>query len=463
MNKVPLLLIPRFPSHSDFLSQFQSMVEFHKAYPVGKSVDGKDVPAEAVVELPIFGAESLDRLVGEILGPTMLGKRLTSFVNQSDPLTVPFVRDALPTIEQTYRSELAAMSLKVTESSSGSGTIAATVSVLRDISKTEGEALEQKYKAAVENAWEEMAADHVNKSVLILKWTPNLLKDVTAQPMVKDGAAKLWFFASGLDATKDPPKGYSMYRFKAGIDEEHLKAAIDIVSRTMTSADTFFIMSGRNTLVHKEAKKMLHALRPKVGFKDLTLEPDEAAIAKVLHLESNAYGSVDVTEPYFQVVKDTGVWKNRKCEDRRFVPGNTAFRRMTSVPIMAKADMITVTFVEREAAFRNVVASDKFSHSCRGGSKGVIVQVTGVNLPVTKEKDEDGDEPIEDDDDVDMEPSAAASPDIVDPASKVIFFPMEYHQRVHTVGSSTGALLVIVKPPWVPPRMGGTRPMKARF
>ena len=62
-----------------------------------------------------------------------------------------------------------------------------------------------------------------------------------------------------------------------------------------------------------------------------------------------------------------------------------------------------------------------------------------------------------------MEISAAAGPEIVDPASKVVFFLMEYHQRVHTVGSSTGALLVVVKRPWVPPRMGGTRPMKARF
>ena len=112
MTKIPRVLIPRFPSHNEFLCHFKTMVEFHKAYPVGKSVDGKDLPAEAVVELPIFGAESLDKLVNEILGPTMLGKRLTSFVNQGDPLTVPFVRDALSVIEQIYRSELAAMSLK---------------------------------------------------------------------------------------------------------------------------------------------------------------------------------------------------------------------------------------------------------------------------------------------------------------------------------------------------------------
>ena len=456
MTKIPMVLIPRFPSHNEFLCHFKTMVEFHKAYPLGKSVDGKDLPAEAVVELPIFGAESLDKLVNEILGPTMLGKRLTSFVNQNDPLTVPFVRDALSMIEQIYRLELAAMSLKVTSTSSGSGNSVATVTEMLDISKQEGDALEEKYKASVENAWEVMAAEHVNKSVLILKWSPNLLKDVTAQPMVQDGAAKVWFFSSGLDATKDPPRSYSMYRFKAGIDEEHLKAAIDISSRSMSAADTLFVMGGRNTLVHKEVRKILNALRPKVGIKDLTLEPDEAAIAKVLHLESNGYGSVDVTEQYFQVVKDANVWKQRKCEDRRFVPGNTAFRRMTPIPILTKTEMTTVTFLEREAAFRNVVATDRFTHASRGATKGV----TG---PVTTEKDEDGDDPMDDDDGGDMELSAAASPEIVDPASKVVFFLMEYHQRVHTVGSSTGALLVVVKPPWVPPRMGGTRPMKARF
>jgi hypothetical protein len=118
--------------------------------------------------------------------------------------------------------------------------------------------------------------------------------------------------------------------------------------------------------------------------------------------------------------------------------------------------MTTVTFLERGAAFRNVVATDRFTHALRGATKGV----TG---PVTTEKDEDGDDPMDDDDGGDMELSAAASPEIIDPASKVVFFLMEYHQRVHTVGSSTGALLVVVKPPWVPPRMGGTRPMKARF
>ena len=458
MTKIPRVLIPRFPSHNEFLFHFKTMVEFHKAYPVGRSVDGKDLPAEAVVELPIFGAESLDKLVNEILGPTLLVKRLTSFVNQGDPLTVPFVRDALSVIEQIYRSELAAMSLTVTTASSGSGDNVATVSEMMIISKQEGDALEEKYKATVENEWEAMAAEHVNKTVLIMKWTPNLLKDLTVQPMVQDGAAKVWFFSSGLDATKDPPKSYSMYRFKAGIDEAHITAAIDIAARTMTAADTFFVMSGRNKLVHKEVKKILQELRPKFGIKDLILEPDEVAITKVLHLESNAYGSVDVTEPYFQVVKEANEWKQRKCEERRFVPGNTAFRRMTNVPILTKPEMTTVTVLEREAAFRNVVATDKFTHATRGGTKGVTV-------PVTKEKDEDADDPPEDDDDeLDMmEISAAAGPEIVDPASKVVFFLMEYHQRVHTVGSSTGALLVVVKRPWVPPRMGGTRPMKARF
>ena len=50
----------------------------------------------------------------------------------------------------------------------------------------------------------------------------------------------------------------------------------------------------------------------------------------------------------------------RKSVPRRFVPGHTAFKCMSGVPMLERVGMATVAPEERERCFRGVVPSDKW-------------------------------------------------------------------------------------------------------
>ena len=74
----------------------------------------------------------------------------------------------------------------------------------------------------------------------------------------------------------------------------------------------------------------------KVGIKDLAMEPDEAQIANLFRLEGNSMGTLDMRDPYLQIMKSQKILFAKKAVARRFVPGNTAFKVMSHVPILSQ-------------------------------------------------------------------------------------------------------------------------------
>ena len=253
-----------------------------------------------------------------------------------------------------------------------------------------------------------MATEFINKNVLSLLWKSDVLGTICDQPMMQDGAVRLFFFHAGLDCTKNPAKTHSALRMKGCVDEQHWQATFDTAAKLMVPSDTWLILSGKNDSFYKAARKDLRDLKPRVGIKELEIEPDEAQVAKLSRLESNSYGSVDLADRYMQVVKDPKDWKHRRAEDRRFVSGNTAFRKMSGVPLLAKSAMTTITHAEREKVFKGVVGSDKYSRSLRFGTGDDDAEAAS---------EEDETEPVSDN-------------AVVQPHSKVVFFYMELHPRV---------------------------------
>ena len=83
-------------------------------------------------------------------------------------------------------------------------------------------------------------------------------------PLTKDGAAKLFSWQAGLDATTGPTGRASIYRMKAAADETRMDSAIDIMSKLIRDLDSTLFFSGRNTLIAKDLKKKIQALKPRV-------------------------------------------------------------------------------------------------------------------------------------------------------------------------------------------------------
>ena len=203
-----------------------------------------------------------------------------------------------------------------------------------------------------------MARQFFEKNVILFVYTEgNLLDKISMQPMVQDQAARLFVYNAGADCTKDPPRYLSPYRMKACADEEHVTFAIDTTARLMTDADTGIFISGRNKLLYKDLKKQVQALKPRVGVRELEMEPSESEYMMCCRVESNASGSLDICDQYLQVVRSSKVWSSRKSVARRFVPGNTAFKRMSGLPMLPVAQMATATVSEREALCLPLVLS----------------------------------------------------------------------------------------------------------
>jgi hypothetical protein len=153
------------------------------------------------------------------------------------------------------------------------------------------------------------------------------------------------------------------------------------------------------------------------------MEPSEDDVAKNLRLDANACGSIDLRETYFQIVKDNNVFKGRKPEPRKFVPGNTAFRNMGHLPLLPKDHMTTVSYKDREAVFRGVTGSDQWTHAKKDKSSqaGPTASAAATESSTL----------YEDDDAMQVDDEAAqAEPGIVPPDSQVVFFWMELHPRV---------------------------------
>ena len=170
---------------------------------------------------------------------------------------------------------------------------------------------------------------------------PSMIEKVTAQPMMKDGAARLWSFNPGLDATKDPPRRVTPIRMKASMDEKHMKDAVTMVATCMTDADTAVFLTGRNALIEKDIRKELLSIKPKLSVKQLAMEPDSEQYLQVIRIDSNRAGTVDPREIYYQVTKSQQ-GRKKKGTSRRFVTGNTAFKTMSHLPVLRKAAMVKV-------------------------------------------------------------------------------------------------------------------------
>lgn len=404
-TKIPAALAPRFPKFAAHLVDFVSLRTFHLKYPHGKDLEGNDLP-EQKPEYPIHASECLDKLVQEIFIPLMTFKKHQSLLASSSPLALPWVRDLLPVIEQMYIAELKPdIKLSVASSDQDMPDIE-----IEPVTEEEADALRKKFNADKDRLMDTMASEHLARFVVFLEWgAENLVEKVNQQPMMRDGAARLFMFNAGTDCTKDPPMHVSPWRMKGMADEEHLSTCIEVATKLLTDADTIMLISGRNSLIYKDMRKKILDLKPKLSSKELVMEPDEAQFMQHIRIDANAFGSIDLKDPYIQVVKTSKVWKTRKSMPRRFVPGNTAFKKMSSLPMLSKESLTSISFAEREQVFRGVTPTDKWSHAARAANK--------------QQPDSSGSE----DEETPADQSQAVA---ADASAKTVFFWMELHPKV---------------------------------
>ncbi|CAJ1436313.1 unnamed protein product [Effrenium voratum] len=346
-SKIPAALIPRFPKYTDLLAHFVDFKTFHLKYPVNLSLEGT-----AVDDCP----ESLDKMLNEVLVPLYTFKKHSGVLGGGAPLSIAWVKAILPELEQIYAQECAreSMSLSGTKSTAG-------VDNLQESEKPRNLRVSTKKKKA--DCLTTMATEFVHKNAVLLHWNQNQVIDhLMAHPLCQDGAAKLFTWQAGLDATKDPMGRQSVYRMKACADEQRMLASLSATARMMTEADSAIFVSGRNNLISKDLKKELNCFKPKLGLKEMSMEPDEEQYLSAVHGEGrSAVGSIDPRDVYFHVVKTPKQWKDRKPAARRFVPGNTAFKTMSKLPVLSKQAMLKASSKEREAIFRGVTGSDRWS------------------------------------------------------------------------------------------------------
>ena len=384
--------------------------------------DGVQVTATA--SYPLFAQESLDKLLNEILIPMYVYKKHSGLLGGGSPLGVPFVKNLLAELENTYVQEQARESMSAVSSSGGSGVPDSESTSLEPVTEEEAAALKKEFSVKQQQLLMEMGTAYLSTNVLLLSWSdPSLEATLCSHPLMKDGAAKLFSWMAGLDATKDPVGKVSIYRMKASADEARMASSVDFTSKLLREADSAVFLSGRNQLLHKDMKKAIQSLKPKVGMKEMTLVPDEAELLKALHGEGrNAYGSIDTAEQYIHVVKTSKLWKERRPTQRRFVPGNTAFKNMTGLPILDKNAMVKVPAKERENIFRGVVGTDRWNP---GTSKKAPASAAAATAPPTSAAPGP-----EDDEEEEEEDAAAPSTEgIMDSEGNVTLFFMEQHPK----------------------------------
>ena len=411
-SKIPAALIPRFPKYTDLLAHFVDFKTFHLKYPVNLSLEGTAV--DDCPEYPVFASESLDKMLNEVLVPLYTFKKHSGVLGGGAPLSIAWVKAILPELEQIYAQECAreSMSLSGTKSTAGVDNLQESESSV-PVTDEEAKELEGLYEKKKADCLTTMATEFVHKNAVLLHWNQNQVIDqLMAHPLCQDGAAKLFTWQAGLDATKDPMGRQSVYRMKACADEQRMLASLSATARMMTEADSAIFVSGRNNLISKDLKKELNCFKPKLGLKEMSMEPDEEQYLSAVHGEGrSAVGSIDPRDVYFHVVKTPKQWKDRKPAARRFVPGNTAFKTMSKLPVLSKQAMLKASSKEREAIFRGVTGSDRWSPNKKTNKYDV------------------------DDDDEDEAENVAATeegPEIVSADGQVILFYMELHPKAIT-------------------------------
>ena len=144
------------------------------------------------------------------------------------------------------------------------------------------------------------------------------------------------------------------------------------------------------------------------------MEPDEAEAMARLQAGRSKAGTIDLREKYFKAQKRQ---VTPKSQTRRFLPGNTAFVTMRSIPILTTRAMPKIPSHERDLVFRGVIADDKFSK--KSGD----------------DADEEADESGEEEKTIDAD-------------GNVVFFHMELHPNVcaQLLWEDMGAILVDFSP-----------------
>lgn len=413
-TKVPNALLPRFSEYAGLMTMYESYMSFHKAHPAGLDLDGNSIKIPNT-EWPIFAAASAEKLSQDILLPLMLFKKHGSCIGNQTPLGIPFIKDMLPELDALYQQDL--MEQKAQENLSrgdaeGSRDTDMAIDETTPITEEEATVLKKDHDEAKECVYLDMAETFMGQNIVLSTWSDNVEQVLSGQPMISSQAARLWWFNAGTDTTKDPAKKMNVFRMKSLPDEAHVDLAVDMTARYLTEADTSVFVSGRNQLFHRDVRKQIKALRPKVSAKELEISPDESQMLPVLRVETNNSGSIDVTDPYWCFVKNGRVWKSRKSAQRRFVPGHTAFRTMSGVPIITRENMIQVPYQDRETMFKNVQGSDKWGSRTSTGAGQALAGKTGESISSESEAD------------------VAEEPKAVDTTAMVPLFYMELHSRV---------------------------------
>ena len=105
--------------------------------------DGVQVTATA--SYPLFAQESLDKLLNEILIPMYVYKKHSGLLGGGSPLGVPFVKNLLAELENTYAQEQARESMSAVSSSGGSGVPDSESTSLEPVTEEEAAALKRSF------------------------------------------------------------------------------------------------------------------------------------------------------------------------------------------------------------------------------------------------------------------------------------------------------------------------------
>lgn len=129
-----------------------------------------------------------------------------------------FIQEMLPEIEEVYRLEQSRASGGVIKSqahdpdTSAAGTDEAEIFV----SEEEAMQLESDYKRMKDECIRDVAEDFLRKHLIVFRHDEkDVLMKIAAQPLMQDGASKLYTWNAGTESTKDPPSYLSPHRMKA--------------------------------------------------------------------------------------------------------------------------------------------------------------------------------------------------------------------------------------------------------
>ena len=139
--------------------------------------------------------------------------------------------------------------------------------------------------------------------------------------------------------------------------------------------------------------------------------PDESAVLAHMRTCRSASGSVNLSDQYLVFYKNKRVMLSKKAVPRRFVPGNSAFKTMAGIPILQKDEMTKVPYGEREAMFRGVSGSAKWSPNSHQGATPA------------------GPDHLSGSDDEDVVLPGEESLEVVNTTQPVVLYWMELHPR----------------------------------